>query len=398
MKRTVVIAAAIVLQTCLGGIYAWSVFAGALQSDYHLTPGQTNQVFATCVLVLTGSMIVTGRLQDRIGPRPVAAASGVFLAAGYLISGLSGGSYPALLLGWGLLVGLAIGSGYVCAIATAVKSFPRHKGLLTGLAVAGYGIGAILLSWVVNGLLAAGWDVMRIFLLLGIVYGGVVTLCGLTLSVPAPVSGPAPPQFRYRSLLTDGRFWRLAMGMFCATMPGLICVANLKQIGTSFGFDVWAATASVTAWSIGNTAGRIVFGFAYDRIGGRRAILFSLVGVVVSVPLVVVSGASPAVFLLAIVFASFNYGACFAIYAPRVAELWHPRVMGTIYALIFLAHGVTSQVASRITGWTVGDPPDFRAALWISGGITAGGTILYALASRSGRAAAPAASKETTRA
>ena len=126
--------------------------------DYGYSGTQTQAVFSTGIMVFSLVMILAGRWQDRVGPRTVALTGGLVLAAGYSIAALAGPGFPAVLLGVGVIGGAGIGLGYVCPIAACVKWFPDLKGLVTGLAVAGFGGGAFFFirlagNW--GGLLAA---------------------------------------------------------------------------------------------------------------------------------------------------------------------------------------------------------------------------------------------------
>jgi len=111
---------------------------------YGVSGKQAQAVFSTGILVFAIVMIFAGRWQDRVGPRLVALTGGLVLAAGYAIAGIAGPSFPAVLLSIGVIGGAGIGMGYVCPIAACVKWFPDLKGIITGLAVAGFGGGAFL--------------------------------------------------------------------------------------------------------------------------------------------------------------------------------------------------------------------------------------------------------------
>jgi MFS family permease len=111
---------------------------------YGFSGKQEKAVFSVGILVFAIVMIFAGRWQDRVGPRIVALIGGLMLAAGYAIAGLAGPSFPAVLVSIGVIGGAGIGMGYVCPIAACVKWFPDLKGLITGLAVAGFGGGAFL--------------------------------------------------------------------------------------------------------------------------------------------------------------------------------------------------------------------------------------------------------------
>ena len=148
LNRWLVVAGGILVQLCLGAIYAWSAFTRKLEAaPYEFTRTQTQIVFALGLLSFAVVMaLIAGRWQKKVGPRIVALTGGIVLGLGYIIAGLSGTSFWGILLGVGLLGGAGIGLAYVCPIAALVKWFPDKKGLITGLAVAGFGFGALI--WV----------------------------------------------------------------------------------------------------------------------------------------------------------------------------------------------------------------------------------------------------------
>ena len=154
-KRWLVVSGAILIQLALGAIYAWSVFTAKLtdpSGTYAFSASETAGVFSSGLATFAIVMVLAGRVLPRIGPRPLALAGGLLLGAGYVFSGFFGGSFWAQLIGIGFVSGAGIGLAYVVPIAVCVKWFPDKKGLITGLAVAGFGFGATI--WVK---LAGSW-------------------------------------------------------------------------------------------------------------------------------------------------------------------------------------------------------------------------------------------------
>lgn len=351
LRGYIVLAVAVVMQTCLGGVYAWSVFIPQLQQNFGYQNWQTQLVFGTTIFTFTFSLIVTGRMQDRFGPRPMAIASGLLLSAGYLISWRGGHYFPLLLLGNGVVVGLAIGAGYVCPIATAVKWFPHRRGLVSGLAVAGYGSAAIILMAIAERLMARGWEVLDVFGVVGVIYGPIVVLCGLLLFLPGPIEHREMAAFRRASLVRDQRFWWLVVALFTGSFPGLILLGNIRIIGEWLGNDIRVALAALVAVAIGNSLGRVLWGFVYDWLGGRNSVLLLLSTTSVSAMLIAVAGANGAAFIAAAFAVGFCYGGGFAIYAPQTVRIYGPAVMGSVYPFILLAHGLTAVAGPSIVGW-----------------------------------------------
>ena len=135
-NRWLVVVGALLIQLCLGAIYAWGAFTGALQDpegQFKFTATQTSWIFSAGLATFAIVMILAGRLQDKHGPRIIAIIGGLILGAGYIIAGFTGTSFPLMLVFIGIVGGAGIGMGYVCPIAACVKWFPDLKGLITGL-------------------------------------------------------------------------------------------------------------------------------------------------------------------------------------------------------------------------------------------------------------------------
>jgi OFA family oxalate/formate antiporter-like MFS transporter len=349
-RKYLILIAATVMQACLGGIYAWSEFARALQQRFGYSAAQTQWVFGTCICVFTASVLFTGPLQDRRGPRLAGLVSGLLMAGSYLTAATFGGQYIGLWIGIGLIGGLGIGFGYVCPIATAVKWFPKHAGLVCGLAVAGYGAGAILLSNIVHAMLAAGADVLTIFRWVGFIYGAAILLAGLVLTLPEHHRLAEPLVFSRRTLWHDRKFWALVVGIFCAGLPGLMVIGNLKPIGLSLGNTDAAATLAISALAMGNASGRIAWGFFYHRFGSA-ALTASFVAIAAAVLLLPLVGAwGSAGFLVAAATVGFCYGGLFGLYPARIARVYDVRAMGAVYSLILLSHGISAQIGAPLGG------------------------------------------------
>jgi OFA family oxalate/formate antiporter-like MFS transporter len=141
-----VVLGAVLIQLSLGAIYAWSVFTpGLVDSGWSKT--QTQVVFAAGLATFAVVMIFAGRNLVRFGPRALAIAGGATLGIGYMIASLGGGTtFWLVLVGVGFIGGAGIGLAYVVPIAVGMRWFPDHKGMITGLAVAGFGFGA--LAWI----------------------------------------------------------------------------------------------------------------------------------------------------------------------------------------------------------------------------------------------------------
>lgn len=374
MKRYVILAACILIQTCLGSLYAWSAFVPSLMDDYGISGGKAGMIFGFAIAVFTLVMLYAGRLQDRRGPRFVAIIGALVFGAGYIVASFSGGSYAILLIGAGLLVGVGTGFGYVCPLATAVKWFPKRKGLMTGVAVAGFGGGGVLLSQLVEWLLRDGMDVMNIFRLVGIVYGGAILLAALILTVPEHATRHAHhAAFRIRELFARGEFYSLLIGMFAGTFGGLLVIGNLKPMGLDFDLSPERAATAVGIFALGNALGRVTWGVIYDRIG-RVAIPVSLMTLMLGIlaPLVIAGDIS---FLVISGWMGFGFGSCFVLYAVHVTTLYGHERMGSVYPVVFLMYGISGIIGPATGGMIFDKTGGYGPAVITAGAVLLAGFI-----------------------
>lgn len=379
MKRYVILTASLVIQVCLGGVYAWSVFVPWLVDDHGLTTTQTQAVFGTTIAVFTAVMVYSGRIVERRGPRVLTLAAGALFATGYTVAALSDAQFAGLLVGVGVLAGAGIGMGYVCPLTVSMKWFPRHKGLITGITVAGFGLGAVVLTAVAQRLWSSGISVPSILLTIGLVYGAAIVASGMVLATPqATVARRVVVPIA--TIVRQQLFWGLVLGMFSGTFAGLMIIGNLKPLGLAEGVGAPAATAAISALAIGNALGRVTWGWLYDRAGQLviPASLLVLGGAVVALLL----ATNDVAFVLCTMAVGFGFGACFVVYAAEVASQWSAEAVGAIYPLIFLAYGLSGILGPMTGGWLYDTTGSYGPAILIAAVLTTLSAFAFALLRR----------------
>jgi MFS transporter, OFA family, oxalate/formate antiporter len=376
-KKYQVLLASLVIQTCLGGIYAWSTFVVPLTTTYGLSPAGAQLIFGVTIMVFTLAMIFAGRLQSRIGPRPVAAIGGVLFAGGYFYAASTGGHLMHLLFGLSILSGIGIGMGYVCPLATCVKWFPKHKGLVTGVSVASFGSGAILLSSIADHFLGRGVDVLTVFRGIAYLYGILIVAAAMFLDVPEQTAGAVPYKC-YAGIWRTRPFRLLCTGMFCGTFSGLLVIGNLKPIGLNFGIEPLYATIAISAFAIGNGIGRVLWGWVLDR-AGKIVIPLSL-GVLAAavIALFGVSGMN-AGFVAAAFGVGFAFGACFVLYAAHLATAYGSEAVGSVYPLVFLAYGISGVVGPTVGGLLFEISGSYLPSILLAAAVATAGALLLGL-------------------
>jgi OFA family oxalate/formate antiporter-like MFS transporter len=401
MNRWWVVVGGILVQLCLGAIYAWSAFTGKLTAadgPFHFTKTQTQVVFSLGLVSFAIVMaLIAGNWQKKVGPRVVALTGGVVLGLGYIVGGLAGHSFWGILLGVGLLGGAGIGLGYVCPIAALVKWFPDKKGMITGLAVAGFGFGALL--WIKltsgfkfgtldltpgwTGLYGMGWTVNQVFILYGVLFAVFVALGSLVLINPpdgwrpmgwnppatAGVSSTGGVEFTVAQMVRTGQFWTLFLTFFVGATAGLMIIGVIQLFGkdalTANGIpadraNIIAGTAMGLFFALLNGLGRIIWGTLSDKMGRRNAIatMTALQGLMM-IAFYFVGGNELGLYFGAAVI-GFNFGGNFALFPAATADYFGNKSVGTNYPWVFLSYGVGG-VVGPILGGVMGDA---RAWMW----------------------------------
>lgn len=405
MNRWWVVPGAILVQLCLGAIYAWSAFTDKLTaSPFNFTKTQTQIIFSVGLATFAVIMaLFAGRWQKRLGSRVVALTGGLILGIGYIIGGLAGTSFWGILIGVGLLGGAGIGLGYVCPIATCVKWFPDKKGLITGLAVAGFGFGALI--WIKltsgfvfgpidltpgwKGLYGAGMSVNQVFILYGIIFAILVSLGSLVLVDPP--QGWSPPGWTQKAaskasalgtvemtaaqMVKTGAFWGLFVCFMVGATAGLMVIGIIKLFGTesltAAGLSpekagVIAGTAMGLFYSLLNGLGRIIWGSVSDRLGRKYsiALMCGLQGLTMLAFYYLAS--SEIGLYLAAAMIGFNFGGNFALFPAATADLFGNKNVGSNYPWVFLAYGVGG-IVGPVLGGMMGDAKAWNMAFLPAG-------------------------------
>ncbi|MEI6713261.1 MAG: MFS transporter [Verrucomicrobiota bacterium] len=186
--RRLVLVCGILLLASLGSVYAWSFFTKPLCETYGWSKMAVSWVFSLAVAGLGLSAAYTGPLVSKLGSRRLLYRSAAFFAGGYLVAAfaLYIKNLPLLYLGYGVIGGIGLGTGYVTGVTTIAGWFPDKKGFATGLVVMGFGIGALLMSKVVApfALSAANNSLPLTFLIIGLAFCIIMPLACLGIHNP----------------------------------------------------------------------------------------------------------------------------------------------------------------------------------------------------------------------
>ena len=380
MNRWWVVVGAILIQLNLGALYAWSVFTPYLKgtsfdgvTEFGFTATQTQWIFSVSILVFAIVMIFAGRWQDKIGPRKVALLGGIIFGLGYILAKFFGTSFFGQIVCIGIIGGAGIGLAYVCPITVSVKWFPDKKGLITGLAVAGFGFGAFI--WVklggAWGNLIDTYGVLNTFAIYGALFAVSILLGSIVMVnppegfkpegwVPPAVTNSAPSggeDFTPSETFRTPQYWMLwIMYAFSAT-AGLLVIGNIKLFGISsleannfLGDASAVAGTAMVIFALMNGLGRITWGTISDKLGRARSILLMTLFQSIMMIAIIWMGGTMASFYIAAGLIGFNFGGNFSLFPTATADFFGPKNLGANYALVFTAYGLSGIIGPILGG------------------------------------------------
>lgn len=365
--RWTVAVASCLVQLALGTIYSSSVLVRPMMDAYSVSKTAATLAFTISIVALGITAGFGGSFQRRFGPRATATASGLLYGGGVCLAGIAP-NLATFYLGFGIIGGIGLGLGYIVPVAMLLRWFPDKRGLISGLAVAGFGGGAMVVSPVATGLLTAV-GLHHTLVLLGLGYL-VVIVAGAQFFRAAPEgfvpAGWTPPSAagdrggRHATLaeaLRAPSWYLLWLILALNVTSGTALVSVAAPLAQSFcGLDAATAALVVGAISITNGFGRPFWGWASDKIGrpATFATLF-VIQVFAFRALGHVSDFSMLLVLAAVI--GMCLGAGFAAMPAFAADFFGSKHTGAIYGAM-----LTAWSAGAVAGPLVMTGLDYRVA------------------------------------
>ena len=374
-NRWLIPPAALAVHLSIGQAYATSVYKTALVGHFDASLTQIGVIFSIAIVMLGLSAAVMGTWVDRSGPRKAMFVAALFWSSGFLIGslGIFSNQLWLVYLGYGFIGGIGLGIGYISPVSTLIKWFPDRPGLATGMAIMGFGGGALIASPVSTALLglydpnsgatdwvASGDAVGKLFLTLGLVYLAYMMFGAFTIRVPADGWKPAgfdPATVKAKALVTSNhvsaanaiktrQFWLVWIVLFCNVTAGIGILEQAAPMIQDFFRQpdgqslVTAAVAGgfVGLLSIANMGGRFVWSSTSDITGRKNIYMIYLgVGTALYLLLALVGSSTTAVYVaLAFVIISF-YGGGFATVPAYLRDLFGTFQVGAIHGRLLTA-------------------------------------------------------------
>ena len=374
------VVAALLMQLSLGAVYAWSVFSSALQKAeaFKLTKPEATLPFEVAIGMIFIGTYLGGRIQDRRGPRTVAMIGAAIYGVGVIVASFArnGDQLPLLVIGYGVLAGFGLGLAYIVPIAMLQKWFPDRRGLITGLAVGGFGFGAVVTAPIAQALIRNNPDVpTSAFLPLGIAYL-IAAVAGAFFFRNPPEGYTVPGYVPATSgkVVDSGRdytqgealkTWQWYTLTAILTLAVLAGISFISQAAASFtdisGYTAAAAAAAVGALGLFNGAGRIFWAAVSGRLG--RMVTFIAILAIEGVCILLIPHVHNAVlFFVLAALVYLCYGGAFGTMPATAGDFFGVKNAGGIYGLMLIGWSLGGVVGPLIAAKLIGGDKDYTAA------------------------------------
>ncbi|MCD2196383.1 OFA family MFS transporter [Actinomycetospora endophytica] len=372
-SRWLVPPAALAIHLSIGQAYAWSVLKTPVQTSLHTSAVGSALPFQVAILVLGLSAAFGGTTVERRGPRWSMIMAAIFWGAGFLVAalGIVAGQLWLVVVGYGVIGGIGLGLGYIAPVSTLIKWFPDRPGLATGLAIMGFGGGALVATPLSTALLSAfgktGGGLALVFVALGVIYLVWMLLGAALVRLPRASEGVAAetpvPQggVPAASALKTPQFWLLWVVLCFNVTAGIGVLERAAPLYQDFFAGMStptvlaaAGTAFVALLSLANMLGRFLWSTASDAVGRKNMYRIYLgVGALLYLLLLLIGPGNKAVFLIATLLILSFYGAGFATLPAYLKDLFGVYQVGAIHGRLLTAWSVAGVLGPLIVDGVV---------------------------------------------
>ena len=340
----------VILHLMLGSTYAWSVYRNPIIAETGWNQSSIAFAFSLAIFCLGMSAAFMGQVVDKFGPRVTGTISAILYASGNILTGVALANHSLLLLylGYGVLGGIGLGTGYVTPVSMIIKWFPDKRGLATGLAIMGFGFASLLTS-PISYFLITKYDVINTFYLLGVAYFLVMLIVSQFLKFPYYSEQDTNDSHKQLSqgigakkALKTVEFYLLWLILFINISCGLALISVVSPMAQ----DVAGMTANQAAIIVGlmgifNGFGRLLWASLSDYIGRPLTctILF-VVNILMTISLIFLH--APALFTIAMAVLMTCYGAGFSLIPPYLSDIFGAKELATMHGYILTAWGMAA--------------------------------------------------------
>ncbi len=385
----VIVAAAFVMLMILGSTYySFGVFFSPLLVEFGWTRAMTSGAFSLCIMLEGLLGIVMGRATDRWSPRIVITLCGFLLGLGYLLMSQISALWHFYLL-YGVIIGIGLGGLWVPPVSIVVRWFTKRRNMMTGIAIAGTGVGGLIAPLLANWLISTyAWRLS--YVILGSIVLVLIILAAQFLKRDPAQVGQLPygenvrevhglqienSELSLREAVYTKQLWLVSGMFFCFGFCVFSVMVHIVPHAIELGIP--AANAANILAVIGGVsiAGKTIMGAATDRIGTRTGIIIGLILMIVTLTWLIVARELWMLYLFAAFFA-FGYASMVALMSPIVAELFGLSSLGALLGIVNFAATIGCAIGPVLAGWLFDISGSYQLAFLVCVAISIIGLIL----------------------
>jgi MFS transporter, OFA family, oxalate/formate antiporter len=391
LGRWAFVLAGLLMNVCLGTVYAWSVFRKPVAqlfstADVPITAQQTLWPFMLFLVVNTLMMPISGRLVQKVHPRTISLVGSLLVAAGWILSSYAT-SIGFLYVTYGVISGAGVGIIYGIPIAVVTRWFPDFKGFAVGHTVLGFGVSPVVMAPLAQALIDT-YGILKTFLILGIGFLGVLVLLSLVLWFPpagwqpegwqGAAADASERSFTVSEMLQTSTCLGLWLCFIIGSLSGLMAIGISSNVGQEIiKLDAATAASLVSLFALFNGGGRPLFGWLTDAFGPSKVAALSFLLVLLASGGMLLAGQG-SVLLFVGCFAVFwmELGAWLAIAPTATATFFGAKNYAANYGVVFSAFGIGAIAGGLIAGYAKDVFGSYVHAFWVTGGLAALGVLI----------------------
>ncbi|MBK7387085.1 MAG: OFA family MFS transporter [Methanothrix sp.] len=373
--RWILVVVGILIQLCLGAIYAYGVIRVPLQNHFtdvlglQVTAMDMTWPFIVFLLLFALTMPLAGPYIQKMGPKKVCTVGGALVGIGWIAASFS--SSPLILaVLYGIIGGVGVGIAYGCPIAVSAQWFPDKRGLAVGLTVLGFGFSAALIAPISDLLVADYGGVMSALKIFGIAFFIITVVLSQMLKVPpagwcpAGWTAPAPKpgatatvDFMRSEMQRNPSFYGLWLCYTIGSLAGLTAIGIAKPVGLEVaagaGMAAVAAGALMTSltlpFALCNGLGRPIFGTLTDKLTPRNTAMVTYVLIIIACLLLYTNYTSVLMYTIAFALLWGCLGGWLAIAPTATASYFGMKDYAKNYGLVFTAYGIGAVIGGIVS-------------------------------------------------
>jgi OFA family oxalate/formate antiporter-like MFS transporter len=372
--RWLMVLVGLVIQLCLGAIYAYGVVRVPITAYFKslgLAPTAMDMTwpFITFLLFFAFTMPLAGPYIQKVGPKKVGMVGGALVGIGWLAASFA--TSPLMLVPlYGIIGGIGVGIAYGCPIAVSAAWFPDKRGLAVGLTVLGFGFSSAIITQINKFLLDGGMGIMSVLKIFGIAFFIITIVLSMFLAFPpagwspagwkppAPKAGAAPGANLTRAEMTKtSTFYGLWLCYTIGSLAGLTAIGIAGPVGQDMlkgaGLGVPEATAMITTlifpFALANGVGRPIFGTLTDKLTPRNTALITYVIIIVACLLIYTNYTSPTAYMIGFILLWGCLGGWLAIAPTATASYFGTKDYAKNYGLMYTAYGVGAVIGGIVS-------------------------------------------------